>query len=66
MNREKEIEAELDKYWGQLDRMERMLKWLIGAQKINLYDSGQYFLLPHDKITAVHNLPDISDILEEK
>lgn len=49
---------------SQLDRIERMLKWIVKAQKINLYDSGPYFLPPHDKITAIDNLPDISDIIE--
>lgn len=49
-----------------LDRIERILKWLVRVQKINLYDSGSHFLFPHDKITAIHNLPDIGDILEEK
>lgn len=29
MSREKELEDELEKYWGQQDRIERMLKWLV-------------------------------------
>ena len=49
---------------SQLDRIERMLKWLVQVQKINLYDSGSSFLQPHDRITAIHNLPDISDIIK--
>lgn len=66
MSREEEIQDELEKYWGQLDRVEKMLKWLCIMEKAILHDS---WLTEDDATRIKHyskNLPDISDILEEK
>ena len=61
MSKEKEIQDELEKYWGQLDRVERMLKFLTVCQCLSQ---------PLDWFEAIKKskwtLPDISDILEEK
>lgn len=50
MNKEKEIQDELDKYWGQQDRIEKMLRWLV-IEHIPVYKRKGA------------KQPDISDIL---
>lgn len=63
MNKEQEIQDELEKYWGQLDRIERMLKWVI----IDSMMVDEESLILSDKGHKLKKqLPDISDILEEK
>lgn len=68
MSREKEIQDELDKYWGQLDRIEkvcdqnnRMLKWLIAEA---IHTDGD--VLDEMRLKAECNQPNIMDILEGK
>lgn len=68
MNKEKEIQDELDKYWGQLDRVEkmcdqnnRMLRWLI-AEMIHTDKD----VVDEMRLKAECNQPDITDILEGK
>ena len=61
MNREKEIQDELDKYWGQLDRIEKMLKWLV-AEMIHTDKD----VVDEMRLKAECNQPDIMDILEGK
>lgn len=61
MNREKEIQDELDKYWGQLDRIEKMLHWLV-AEMIHTDKD----VLDEMRLKAECNQPNISDILEGK
>ena len=73
MNREKEIQEELDKEWGQLDRIERMLKFLCIRARIKDFRAieKESFMPLHGKgLTRlrrlVANSPDITDILEKK
>ena len=73
MNREKKIRDELEKYWGQLDRVERMLKFLcIRARVMDFKDIDDASAMPlHGKaLVRLQKLlrasPDISDILEGK
>ena len=78
MSKEKQIQNELERYWGQMDRIEqaiiknknrigavggeldkveRMLKWIIRFNHVNQPEFIAY---------KKKQLPDISDILEEK
>ena len=59
MNREKEIQDELDKYWGQLDRVEKLLKWIA----IELIHQRVWST---SAVETPYSHPDISDILEGK
>ena len=52
MSKEKELRDELDKYWGQMDRVERMLKWMVIE------------CIPVHKRKNMRQ-PDISDILSD-
>lgn len=61
MNKEKEIQDELEKYWGQLDRIERMLRWLV-AEMIH----ADKDVVDEMRLKAQCNQPDISDIFESK
>jgi len=72
MNREKELQDELEKYWGQLDRIEKMLKWLVVRRVFDdemimknnpMYDE-RIRKIPTTRFPT--SAPDISDILEEK
>jgi len=60
MSKEKELQDELETYWGQLDRVERMLKWVV----MFVCNVTQGDLREGMKIAG--DLPDISDILEGK
>ena len=71
MSKEKELQDELERYWGQLDRVERMLKFLcIRARVMDFKDIDDASAMPlHGKaLTRLKKLlkasPDISDILE--
>ena len=59
MNKEKELQDELDKYWGQMDRVEKLLKWIA----IELMHQRKWI---KNARGTPHLHPDISDILEEK
>ena len=61
MSKEKEIQDELEKYWVQLDRIERMLHWLV-AEMIHTDKD----VIDEMRLKAVCNQPDITDILESK
>jgi len=61
MSKEKEIQDELEKYWGQMDRIERMLKWLVAEQIHTDKD-----VVDEMRLKAECNQPDIMDILENK
>lgn len=71
MNREKEIQGELEKYWGQLDRVEKLLKWLVVKVLARDMEQDEHHGESREEIfgnmhTLSKKLPDISDILEEK
>ena len=73
MSKEKEIQNELERYWSQLDRVERMLKFLcIRARVMDFKDIDDASAMPlHGKaLVRLQKLlkasPDISDILEGK
>ena len=51
MSKEKELQDELERYWGQLDRVERMLKWLVTKS------TGD--------IGFIHGLPLAKDVYEK-
>ena len=61
MNKEKELQDELDKYWGQMDRIERMLHWIVAEMVHTDKD-----VVDEMRLKAACNQPDISDILEKK
>ena len=61
MSKEKEIQDELERYWSQLDRIERMLHWLI-AEMIHTDKD----VVDEMRLKAACNQPDIMDILERK
>ena len=59
MSKEKEIQDELERYWGQLDRVEKLLKWIA----IELIHQRKW---TKSAIETPYTHPDISDILEGK
>lgn len=75
MSKEKEIQDELEKYWGQMDRIEKMLKWLVVMKELdylshdlehNEYRDEYRKPILEDMFRLGKELPDISDILEER
>jgi len=66
---EREIQNELDKYWGQQDRIEKLLMWLVVHQKMVemlLESIEEIKVIPSKWAKLLKQLPDISDILKEK
>ena len=59
MSKEKEIQDELEKYWGQMDRIEKLLKWIA----IELMHQRKW---TKNAIETPYLHPDITFILEEK
>ena len=75
MSKEEQIQDELERYWGQLDRIERMLKWLVVRRELdylshdlehNEYREEYRKPILDDMFRLGKKLPDISDILEGK
>lgn len=75
MSKEKELQDELERYWGQLDRVERMLKWLVVRKELdylshdlehNEYKKEYRKPILDNMFKLGKHLPDISDILEGK
>ena len=70
MSKEKELQDELERYWGQQDRIERMLKWTVIHLK--MIERGQLAGMNYSPEATgkqvdelVGQLPDISDILNQ-
>jgi len=65
--KEKELQNELDKYWDQQDRIEKLLVWLVIQQKMVamcLESIEEVKVTPSKWGKLLEQLPDISDLLE--